>query len=350
MSIQIHGGDIYRNKGVLDFSVNSNPLGAPETVLEAVREAAKDIVHYPDIYCESLLEAVSRFEGVGSEELLCGNGAAELFFAVVFAVKPKKALLLSPSFLEYERALKAVDAGITYHILTEENGFKVDESLLEAITPELDILFLCNPNNPTGCVIEKGLLKAILKRCRTNGVLLVLDECFLDFLEEPQMYEMKDVRGRYEELLIIKAFTKLFAVPGLRLGYGICGNRRLLQKMQEILQPWNVSVPAQAGGAAALTDCGEYRVEQYIKDTREYVSRERSYLADVLEKQGFRVYNSKANYVFFYGAPGLYEKALKAGFLIRDCGGYRGLSPGYYRIAVRKHEENERLTAWLRGS
>lgn len=349
MNMQIHGGDIYRNRNVLDFSVNTNPLGTPGAVVKAVQDKAADIGQYPDIYCEKLTEAISRFEDVSKEEIICGNGAAELFFAVVFAAKPKKALLLSPAFSEYERALKAVDAEIRYMTLTEQDHFEAAGNLSSQIVPELDMLFLCNPNNPTGCVISKEILEDVLEQCRRNSVLLVLDECFLDFLEEPDRYEMKSMRHRYRELFIVKALTKLFAVPGLRLGYGISGNRQLLQKMQEILQPWNVSVLAQAGGAAALTDCGEYCVEQYLKDTREYVAGERKYLTEALRELGFRVYNSKANYVFFYGKTRIYEKALEAGFLIRDCSGYRGLASGYYRIAVRRREENERFITWLKG-
>ena len=242
-----------------------------------------------------------------------------------------------------------MDAEIRYLALSEERAFEVDDSLLAQIVPELDMMFLCNPNNPTGCVISRELLEDVLEKCRLNRVLLVLDECFIDFLEEPEMYEMKGIRHRYRELFIVKAFTKLFAVPGLRLGYGISGNQQLLHKMQEILQPWNVSALAQEGGAAALTDCGEYCVEKYIKDTRKYVARERKYLTEALGEMGFQMYNSKANYVFFCGEPGLYQKALEAGFLIRDCSGYRGLSPGFYRIAVRRREENERFITWLKG-
>lgn len=349
MKRQNHGGDIYRNKGVLDFSVNSNPSGVPETVLRAVRSGAADIVHYPDPYCERLTQAVSRFEGVSGDELIFGNGAAELFFAAVQAVKPKKALVALPAFSEYERALRAADAGIIYHVFSEDTGFEADESLLEQMEPGLDMVFLCSPGNPSGCVIPKDILYAVLEKCRECGSVLVLDECFTGFLKEADACGMKEARKEYKGLLIVKAFTKLFAMPGLRLGYAISSDQGLLRKMREVLQPWNVSSLAQSAGEAALTDCRGYCVEEYIQHTRKLVSEGRRYLSDALEERGFRVYNSKANYIFFKGKPGLYEKALNAGFLIRDCGGYRGLSPGYYRIAVRKKEENERFVAWLRG-
>lgn len=349
MERQIHGGDIYRNKVLLDFSVNSNPLGVPKPVRLAAALAAADIEHYPDIRCEGLKKAISRFEGVPEEKIICGNGAAELFFAAALAGRPKKALVLSPSFSEYERALKAVGAKIQYAALPEEKDFEADESLLEKITPEHDMIFLCNPNNPTGCVMKKCLLKAVLEKCRKYGILLVLDECFVDFLEEPEKVTMREEAAGSAEFLLVKAFTKLFAMPGLRLGYAVSGDQELLEKMKEVLQPWNVSVPAQAGGIAALTDCGNYCVDEYIKNTRKYVKAERERMESALKELGYYVFPSKANYLFFRGKPFLYEAAVEAGFLIRDCSSYRGLSPGYYRIAVRKKEENERFITWLRG-
>lgn len=158
----------------------------------------------------------------------------------------------------------------------------------------------------------------------------------------PLGYEMKDSTEKYPHLFIVKAFTKIFGMPGLRLGYGISGNRKLLKNIKAMLQPWNISVPAQIGGVAALENC-----EDYIKRTREYVSCEREVIKRKLRTLGYTVYDSRANYVFFSGAAGLYEKALAAGFLIRDCQNYRALAPGYYRIAVRTKKENEQLIAWL---
>lgn len=344
MREQIHGGDIYGNEGVIDFSVNSNPFGAPETVLRAVRESAENIIHYPDVQCRKLKESISRFESVPVSEIICGNGAAELFFAVVMAVTPKKALVTAPAFAEYERALRAVHSEIIYCDLKKEQQFDVTEDILDQITEEIDLIFLCNPNNPTGRPVKKELVERILEKCQACGAYLVLDECFVDFMEAPYLYEMKAARETYQNLFIVKAFTKLFGMPGLRLGYGISGNQKLLGRISDILQPWNVSVPAQAGGVAALEDCGEY-----VRKTREYVAAEREYLKEALTSMGYTVYDSRANYVFFSGEAGLYEKALEAGFLIRDCRNYRGLMPGDYRIAVRTKDENRQLIAWLHG-
>lgn len=346
--LDTHGGDIYRNRHVqIDFSVNANPLGPPPGVTKAIRDGAEQISRYPDMHCMELTKALGRFENVPEEFLLCGNGAAELFFSAVLTVKPEKALVLSPTFSEYERALKVVGADIYYYELKEADEFQVREDILDYIAPDVDMVFLCNPNNPTGQCISRDLMEQVADRCVKYESFLVIDECFVDFLDMPQMYEMKGKLQNFPNLLIVKALTKLFCMPGLRLGYGMCSGRNILCGMRDALQSWNVSVLAQAGGIAAARDCKEY-----VEETKKLISRERSFLIDELDKLQFQIYGSQANYIFFrdclYGQRNLYDEALAAGFLIRDCSDYRGLSGGYYRIAVRMHEENERIIAWLR--
>lgn len=343
MREQIHGGDIYRNRDVIDFSVNSNPLGPPKAVVEAIREQTGRIVHYPDVLCSELRDAIGQFENMDSVQILCGNGAAELFFAAVLAIKPKRALLIAPSFAEYERALNVVDAQIDYYELKEEQQFQVQADILEKISSEMDMMFLCNPNNPTGQLVSREMIKDIVKKCRDCNTWFVLDECFIDFLDYPELYEVRELVRECDNLLIVKAFTKIFCMPGLRLGYVISGNRKLLRDMALVLQPWNVSVLAQAGGVAALSECEEYMIR-----TRRFIKEEKKLLIQALKELGYQVYGSKANYVFFRGNAGLYEQALAAGFLVRDCQNYRGLLEGYYRIAVRTRCENERFIAWLR--
>lgn len=339
---KLHGGDIYRHPGVIDFSVNTNPLGTPESVKRAVQESVAKIEHYPDVRCEDLREAISRFEQVNMEEILCGNGAAELFFAAVQAVWPQKALVIAPSFSEYEEALRSVGAEIEYYYLCEEDNFQIREDYVDKLSEEIDMIFLCNPNNPTGQTIDRDMLIKILNRCKKQNIVVILDECFLEFLDEPNRYEMSDLRGEYPNLLIIKAFTKIFSMPGLRLGYAISSNQDILEEMSWKLQQWNVSVPAQMAGVAALE-----KPKEYIRQTREYVSGQREYMRNIMKMMGYVVFASKANYLFFKGRPGLEKEALEAGFLIRDCQNYEGLSEGFYRIAVRTKEENERLITWL---
>ena len=339
---KLHGGDIYHHPDVIDFSVNTNPLGTPESVKRAVQESVAKIEHYPDVRCEGLREAISRFEQVNMEEIFCGNGAAELFFTAVQAVWPQKALVIAPSFSEYEEALRSVGAEVEYYYLCEEDNFQIRGDYVDKLSEEIDMIFLCNPNNPTGQTIDRDMLIKILDRCKKQNIVVILDECFLEFLDEPNRYEMSDLRGEYPNLLIIKAFTKIFSMPGLRLGYAISSNQDILEEMSWKLQQWNVSVPAQMAGVAALE-----KPKEYIRQTREYVSGQREYMRNIMKMMGYVVFASKANYLFFKGRPGLEKEALEAGFLIRDCQNYEGLSEGFYRIAVRTKEENERLITWL---
>ena len=330
----VHGGDIYRHPGALDFSSNINPLGTPESVIRAACDSMKEISSYPDVLQEKLLAKLSVYEKVPQEQLICGNGAAEVIFSFVHAVRPETALVTAPSFAEYEGALQSADCEIRYHILEEKNGFRLTEAFLDALTPDLDMAFLCNPNNPTGCTIDPDLMKRILERCRDHGIWLLVDECFQDFLDDPHGLSVRDELDTHPQLFILKAFTKRYAVPGIRLGYGLSANAELLEAMHRIVQPWNVSVPAQAAGAAALDE------EAYVEEARALIRKERAFLKEELEKLGFRVFDSKANYIFFRGPAGLQKKTLEKQVLIRDCSNYRGLEEGYYRVAVRRHEEN----------
>ena len=173
---KLHGGDIYRHPDVIDFSVNTNPLGTPESVKRAVQESVAKIEHYPDVRCEALRKAISRFEQVNMEEILCGNGAAELFFAAVQAVCPQKALVIAPSFSEYEEALRSVGAEAEYYYLCEEDNFQIREDYVDKLSEEIDMIFLCNPNNPTGQTIDRDMLIKILDRCKKQNIVVILDK------------------------------------------------------------------------------------------------------------------------------------------------------------------------------
>lgn len=341
MRKQIHGGDVYRNKNVIDFSSNINPLGTPESVIRSAAESLKDIACYPDVRMEKLVSALSGYENVPEEYILCGNGAAELIFMLALAVRPGKALLTAPAFAEYEQALLAADAEIDYLQLLPENGFALQQDILEKIRDDTDLVFLCNPNNPTGVCIDRDLLVRILERCRVTGTILAVDECFQDFLDPDDAFTLKPYLEEYENLFILKAFTKRYAMAGIRLGYAMTANAVLSERMLCCTQPWNVSIPAQAAGCAALAET------EYVEKGRMLVQKERAFLKGELKKLGLTVFDSRANYIFFRGRPHLSEALREHGILIRDCSNYRGLSDGYYRTAVRSHEENLKLIAAL---
>lgn len=338
----IHGGNVYQYKNCVDFSANCNPLGTPESVKNAIIESLSHINDYPQVGCAPLKEAIAQYEGVKTSEVICGNGAAELIFSLCRALKPKKALLPAPTFAEYEQALTSVGCSCSHFFLKEEQNFSMDDSFLKEISKEFNIIFLCNPNNPTGILTERDFLMEILKKCREHSVFLVVDECFLDFIKEPESYTLKEVLKEYPNLFLLKAFTKRYAMAGVRLGYGLTANQELLEKMESVTQPWNVSSLAQAAGLAALKET------EYVEKGRETVFREQEFLKREMEAIHFHVFPSEANYIFFKGERNLFEKCVEKGILIRDCSNYPGLEAGYFRIAVKSHEDNKRLIRVLK--
>ncbi len=335
MGNHLHGGDVYRHKDMLDFSSNCNPLGTSPKARQAAIDAAQNIFHYPDVECQELRRAISDHSHVAQEHIICGNGAADLIFALALAVKPKKALIPAPTFAEYRQALQAAGCQVNSVMVGIEQEHQ--ELFLDAITEDVDMVFWCNPNNPTGGLATREFLLEVLDRCSKAGAVLALDECFMDFVTEGDQYTMKEQLLTHKNLFILKAFTKLYGMAGLRLGYGLCSDTDLMKKIGQVTQPWRVSTVAQQAGIAALHD------KDYVSRGLEIIRRERSVLVNGLSQLGFKVYAPKANYVFFRGAKGLAEKCIDKGILIRDCSNYEGLEEGYYRVAVKLPEENQRL-------
>ena len=268
---------------------------------------------------------------------MIGNGAADLLFSLVLAEKPQKAMIVIPAFSEYEQALKTVGCEILYHEVKKENNFRLGTDLTEKITSELDFLFLCSPSNPAGQAVEKEFLIKIAEKCEKERVRLVLDECFVQFLTSGEEASMQLETGRFRYLFVLQAFTKIYAVPGIRLGYGISSDKALLERMETVRQPWSVSTPAQAAGLSALKE--DHREEQ----TRQLVKSERERMEKELENLRIEYIPSEANFLLFNSVINWFEELKKRGILIRDCANYRGLGNGWYRLAVRMPEENDRL-------
>lgn len=343
-----HGGDWFGfyeeyEKEALDFSANTSPLGMPQGVRDAIISGLAVADRYPDPLCRNLRRALSERIKVGPEKILCGNGAADLIYRLVQAWKPKKALLTAPSFSEYKKALEQAECDVEFFALKSENDFQVEETILEAITPELDLLMLCQPNNPTGQTILPSLLQRILARCKQTGTLLVMDECFVDFLEDES--ESFSLLSHIKEgpLVVLRAFTKFYGMAGIRLGYLVTENEKLLRKMEKTGQPWSVSTLAQTAGIAALKET------EYENELRSLISRERPLLKKGLEEAGCRVLPGAANYLLFYLEDASLEEKLRAqGIMIRNCSNFDDLESGWWRVAVRTGEENRRLISALK--
>ena len=341
-----HGGDVYTDtgarSGLVDFSANLNPLGMPGEVVRVLREAADSFDIYPDLQCRELRCALAAKLGVSADRIVCTAGATDLIWRICRAIRPQMALLVAPGFSGYEQALERVGARIIHHILREQEGFRVTERILEEapLVVGVDsadgraVVFLCSPNNPTGITIERNLVVRVLEAAKRVGAAVVLDECFLAFTREASAVELCE---QFPNLVVMRAFTKTFAMAGLRLGYGVCSDARLLKGLEEAGQPWAVSAPAQVAGIAALG------VEGWVERTRAYVDANRAALAQGLRELGLRVISGEANYLLFRSPVALYEPLLERGFLVRRCGNYEGLDNSWYRIAVRTAAENAAL-------
>lgn len=342
-----HGGDLLTARSryggpVLDFSTNLNPLGMPAEVRQAA--ATADGEAYPDPLCRVLRQAIAAHDGVEPEQIICGNGAAALIFRLAFALRPQKALLTAPTFSEYEGALTCVGCQVERYALDRAKSFDLDEGFLEAITPGIELVFLCTPNNPTGRLISTDLLLEIARKCETVGAVLVVDECFLP-LSDGGGKGLAPYLTEFPNLFLLRAFTKSYAMAGLRLGYGLSADAALLERLSGCAQPWSVSAPAQAAGGAAFTLC-----PHWPEGARTLVARERPILAAGLGELGCQVVPSQANYLLFRleQVTDLKETLLQRGILIRSCANYHNLGPDWYRVCVRDREENRRLLAALK--
>lgn len=338
----VHGGDWagYRAEfgcDALDFSANVSPLGLPAGVAAAITNALPTADRYPDPLCRELRAALAGAEGVPADWILCGNGAADLIFRLALTVRPRRALLPAPTFAEYEAALQTVGCAVQRVFLREENEFAVTEEFIDAVTPETDIVFLCQPNNPTGQVTPPALVERLVRRCAECGAVLVVDECFLDFLPDRDAWTAKQLLRDAPQLIILKAFTKLYAMAGVRLGYALCGDAALLEKMRSAGQPWAVSSLAQAAGLAALQETA------YAGAVRALIAEQRPRMAAGLRALGLRVMDGQANYLLFRATPDFGEKLRRRGAVVRSCANYPGLDAAWYRTAVRTAEENTRL-------
>lgn len=338
----MHGGDRYGREVEHDFSINVNPMGTPAEVTYAMHEAVGEAGFYPDIRCRRLKQAISRHFQVPCENVLCGNGASELLMALSHALRPKKALLCAPGFSGYEHALSAAGCEISYAGLDEADGFAVTDGYIRALEREKpDFAVLTNPGNPVGRLVSRDILLGAARWCMDNSAHLLIDECFLELAEQGGRYSLVPDLGEYPCVMILRAFTKSMAIPGIRLGY-LLGEASLLREVAAQLPEWNVSAIAQRAGIAAIrvAECMDY-----LSESRGLIADERHFLQESLRGLGCHVYQSDANFIMFYmeHEKGLFEKLAKKKILIRDCSDYVGLGAGYYRVAVRAHEENEAL-------
>lgn len=335
-----HGGDIYNNDILYDFSANLNPLGMPKGVTNVLKNSVDEWDKYPDPYCRKLTEKIGLHENFFAKNIVCGNGAADLIYRIIQAFKPPKSVICAPSFSEYEKALNEFGSKITVYRLLEKNNFILDSGIIELLTENIDMLILCSPNNPTGKTIDTEILKNICEKCLEKNIIFLCDECFMSFVKDGKNKSVRNFINK--NIIVLKAFTKVYAMAGLRLGYALFGNTENAEKVRKTGQFWSVSTPAQIAGIAALDE------KNYIQKTIGFIENERDFLLNEFSKLNFKLYNAEANFILFKSNLPLDELLLKHKILIRSCANFDGLGEIFFRIAVRSHEENIALIEALR--
>lgn len=347
-----HGGNIEEiarlynldERYILDFSANINPTGLSTEVKIKLIETLDNIERYPDIKYFELREAISEYESIDMKNIIPGNGATEIIFNISKGLNPKNALLIAPTFSEYEESLRAVDCNIEYYRLKDD--FVLDLGILDMINESVDIIFVCNPNNPTGLLTEKNLLIDIIEKAKKTNTIVVVDESFMDFVENKERYSVISLTNKYDNLIIVKSLTKYFAFPGLRVGYGITNNEYYNQRIKKVSPPWSINTLASKGAVEALRN-------KFIFGTSiEYLVEEREFIRTELEKfRDIKVFEGKANFLFFMcnNNINLQKALLEESILIRSCSNYINLDKRYYRIAIKTRYHNMRLLEELRN-
>lgn len=331
---------------VVDFSVNVNPLGPSHLVIEKLKESLGDIVRYPEIDGETGRKLLSKSLDIDTREIILGNGATELIYSYAKALKPQKVLIVEPTFTEYRRALE-VNGSSVYEFITDENDdfeINIDALLSKIQEVKPDLVVICNPNNPTGTLTQKENLKSILDVLKKMQSYLFIDESFIDFIEEASC---KSLIREYP-LFILRSMTKFYAIPGLRLGYGL-GHIDLISKLNRVKEPWTLNSLALQSLPVLLED------KDYKEKTLKWFNQEKQFLFNELSKlNNLRVFKSNSNFFlckFLRGNVGdLKKNLLEQGIYIRTCNDFKGLDDKYFRIAIRTHEENLMLINKLRNT
>jgi len=328
----------------MDFSSNINPLGFSQKAVEAIRNSLGQIPVYPDSTSAALREAIAAsFGGITSNNIVVGNGSTELIylFAETFLEKGDVALMPAPTFAEYENAVRK--AGGKPRHLKLPTDFCIRPNIFSGDIKDAKMAFVCNPNNPTSILTSHEVLTEIIEEALEEDVLLFLDEDFLEFVDEEKQVSLIDKINDYPNLFVLRSFTKVYGLTGLRVGYGIA-SEEITKLLSNAKIPWNVNCLAQAAASAALTD------KEHLKKTRELVRAERAYLTRELKRiNSFKQYPADANFIFInikesgFTSAQLKGKMLEEGILIRDCSSFRGLDDYYIRVAVKTRQENERL-------
>ncbi len=355
-----HGGNVWEvseKYGIpvdqlIDFSISTNPLGAPETALESIHEHLKLIKHYPDPDPEWLLEALAKSAGVASTNVVLGNGSTELIylFNEVFLEDGYEAIIPVPSFSEYKAAIERFGGNMTFLKCDSSKNFQLNvEELESTISIKTRIIFICNPNSPTGVFYDKEDILRIIKFAAERNVLVFLDEDYIDFVDDSKRYSMAKYVNEYNNLFVLRSLTKFLGSAGVRIGFGI-GSPDLVNFLKKAKMPWSVNNLAMFATEAAVNDT------DFIKRSRLLVSESRKEMREMFKSiPWLNVYPSETNFLLLEIVQGdltstqIRDGLAKKGLLIRDCKDFDGLNNRFFRVTVRRPDENKKLIEQIKS-
>jgi len=340
--MDFHGGNIYkifREKNIteiLDYSSNINPYGVPKSLKQKIAENIGILERYPDPDYVELREKLAELNKVDISNITVGNGATESIFLFMKVLKPENVLIVSPTFGEYERAVRAC---------------KNSES--QELEKKYDLVIICNPNNPTGKFLKMAETEEILRECNRYDTKLFVDEAFIEFLEDGLKESIVNSRENKKNLFVTRAFTKFFAIPGLRLGYGIYFDKNLEKKIAEKKEPWSVNNIAEMAGITVLDDT------EYIEKTLNWITEEKKYMYEKLDEiSGIKPYKTEVNFICVkikdeliskgLNVKKLREKMMEEGILIRDASNFKFLDERFFRLAIKDRRSNDRVIEALK--
>ena len=352
-----HGSDLekiesiygIKKEDIISFSANVNPLGVSPLLRTALSEQIDAITSYPDREYTSLRKCIAEYCHTDYENIIVGNGSTELISLFIQIEHPKKALVIGPTYSEYEREISLGGGTTLYYPLKEEDDFELNvEDFLSHLNESLDLLVICNPNNPTSSCITRKNMRRILDACKQYDIYVMVDETYVEFADNMEEIDSIPLTNYYNNIVILRGTSKFFAAPGLRLGYAITGNRDLIKAINTRKNPWTINSLAVVAGETMFKDTA------YIEQTRQLIASERNRCYQALQASpDYKVYKPSGNFMLAkitndeWTSEYLFDKAIRQGMMIRDCSTFPFLDNKYIRFCFMKPEDNTRLLKCL---
>ena len=350
-----HGSDLekiekiygIRKEEIVSFSANVNPLGLSKKLKSSLIDHIDVLSSYPDREYTELRKTIGAYCRTSPGHIIVGNGSTELISLMIQLKKSKRAMIFGPSYSEYEREISLCGGTSRYFRLREEDGFNPNiQKLEEALNDNIDLLVICNPNNPTSTCIKRGQMREILDICKSLGIFVMVDETYIEFVEDMESSDAVPLTQYYSNLYVIRGISKFFAAPGLRLGYAITGNEDLIRQINTVKDPWTINSLAEEAGKLMFTD------REYIEESRELIFSERRRICERLKKlreKGLKYYEPSANFVLCrlenagIDADLLFDNCIRERMMIRNCSTFPFLDNSYFRFCFMRPEDNDRL-------